>query len=446
MGSRPVLAVTAVVGVLALGTVAADASPGDGPAIGRGLAQQVKDDKKVRSIVELRPGHKVSKVASDMEQASESARVLESAASANFFVAEVDAATLAELRRDPRVKAVYADRLSVPFLERSTEVIGAGRAHAAGWTGRGATVAVLDMGIDNDHPFVAGRIVHQACFSTTDAATGAASLCPNGKDTQTGPGAAESRIARCLANGVNLCGHGTHVAGIAAGRRAPGAPADGVAPGAGIMAIQVFSRIDSAARCGAVGARPPCFVSYTSDQKLALEHVIRLARTYNVAAVNMSFGGGGPHQRHCDGDAEAGALKAQFDALVARGVAPVAAAGNGGRTGVAAPACLSGAVAVGATDNTDAIAGFSNRGPLVDLFAPGVSVTSSVPGGAYGPMSGTSMSAPHVAGSFAVLRQAFPGLDAAQALRRLRETGTPVGPDRTPRVDLGRAVSSASQR
>src|SRR5690606_19178525 len=108
--------------------------------------------------------------------------------------------------------------------------------------------------------------------------------------------------------------------------------------------------------------------------------------------------------------------------------------------------CLSGAVAVGATDNTDAIAGFSNRGPLVDLFAPGVSVTSSVPGGAYGPMSGTSMSAPHVAGSFAVLRQAFPGLDAAQALRRLRETGTPVGPDRTPRVDLGRAVSSASQR
>ncbi|MFG1945018.1 S8 family serine peptidase [Nonomuraea sp. NPDC048826] len=459
MGSRSALACA-----LALTTVVAAAPAGhagtpggvhggDGPTVGKGLASQIRSEEKVRSIVELRPGQPVSSVATDVERASAGARVLEASASAHFFVAEVDAATLAELRKDPRVKAVYADQLSVPFLAESTRVIGSDAANRAGWTGRGATVAVLDMGIDGDHPFLAGRIVDQACFSTTDASTGAVSLCPSGRDDQAGRGAADSRVARCLARGVNQCGHGSHVAGIAAGRFAPGAPGDGVAPGAGILPIQVFSRLDSATSCTRVGRQAPCFVSYTSDQKLALEYVTRMARTYNVASVNMSFGGGGPHETHCDADPESAALKSQFDALLDLGVAPVVAAGNGGAgNGVSAPACISSAVTVGATDNADEIAAFSNRGPLLDLFAPGVAITSSVPDDAYATMSGTSMSTPHVAGAFAVMKQAFPTLDAVQILQRLRATGRSIvySADArrlgTPRLAVGRATAPSAAR
>ncbi|TXK38603.1 S8 family serine peptidase [Nonomuraea sp. C10] len=454
MGSRSVLAcavaLTTIVGTAPAGNAGTPVS--DGPTVGNGLVEQIRSEKKVRSIVELRPGQPVGKVATDVERASAGAKVLESSASAGFLVAEVDAATLAELRRDPRVQAVYADRPSVPFLADSTRVIGSDRANAAGWTGRGATVAVLDLGIDGDHPFLAGRIVDQACFSTTDASTGSVSLCPSGEDSQTGPGAADSAIPRCMSRGVNQCGHGTHVAGIAAGRNAPGAPGNGVAPDAAVLPIQVFSRVDTATGCGGVGAQAPCFVTYTSDQKLALDYVTRVARTYNVASVNMSFGGSGPFQAHCDADPEASALKGQFDTLLNLGVAPVVAAGNGSaRDGVASPACISSAVTVGATDDADAVAVFSNRGALLDLFAPGVTIESSVPDDTYASMSGTSMSAPHVAGAFAVMKQAFPALDAAQILRRLQETGRSVvysASSRsvgTPRIDLGRATSAVTQ-
>jgi subtilisin family serine protease len=162
----------------------------------------------------------------------------------------------------------------------------------------------------------------------------------------------------------------------------------------------------------------------------------------------MSFGGGGPHRLHCDADPEAAALKDQFDALVGAGVAPVVAAGNAGwRDAVASPACISSAVAVGATNDNDQVVAFSNRGRLLDLLAPGLRVTSSVPGGTYQSLSGTSMSTPHVTGSFALMKQAFPNLSPAQVLQRLQATGTPIVysllPPRvsTVRVDVGAATT-----
>ncbi|WP_336205926.1 S8 family peptidase [Nonomuraea sp. LPB2021202275-12-8] len=416
------------------------------PAISPTLAAEIDARQKVRSIVELRPGHSVSAVAGDIEKASTTASVLEATESPNFLVAEIDSTTLAELRKDPRVKAVYQDTLSVAFLDDSTGVIASDDANASGWTGRGTTVAVLDTGIDRDHPFLSGRIVDEACFSTSDATSGAVSLCPNGQSSQTGPGAADAEIAPCMVSGGNQCSHGTHVAGIAAGRTVAGSPGNGVAPAAGILPIQVFSRIDSLLTCGGAA---PCFMSFTSDQKLALEYVARTARTHNVAAVNMSYGGGGPHREHCDGDPQAGALKDQFDGLLNAGVAPVAAAGNAGwRDAVASPACVSSAVAVGATNDRDQITAFSNRGKLLDLFAPGAEINSSVPDDTYGVLNGTSMSTPHVAGSFALMKQAYPHLNPVQILQRLQASGdrvvsNPFGPRvSTVRVDVGAATGS----
>ncbi|MFB4277338.1 MULTISPECIES: S8 family peptidase [unclassified Nonomuraea] len=428
----------------------ADTADTGDPVISPALVSEIQAKSRVRSIIQLKPGQSVQAVASDLEQASEGSRVLEAAQSEHFFVAEVDGRTLDKLKKDARVQAVYKDELSMPFLDASTALIRSDRANQAGWNGTGTTVAVLDTGIDRDHPFFAGRIADEACFSSSDASDGTVSLCPNSQPSQTGPGAADAETTQCVVNGTNACSHGSHVAGIAAGRMVAGAPASGVAPEARLLPIQVFSRVDNPLTCALGGTTAPCFLSYTSDQKLALEYVARVVRTHNVAAVNMSLGGGRPWEEACDADPTAAAVKPEFDTLVGLGVAPVVAAGNSAYpNAVSVPACISTAITVGATDDSDALAAFTNRGSLLDLFAPGVGISASIPDDAYGDKSGTSMSAPHVAGAFALMRQAYPEFTVAQSLQRLRDTGTPVQFDAsgtpmiTPRIDLERATTAA---
>ncbi|SEG94326.1 Subtilase family protein [Nonomuraea solani] len=442
------LAVTSAV-LSAAPALQADTTDTGDPIISPALVTEIAAKTRVRSIIQLKPGQNVQDVASDLEQASDGARVLEAAQSPHFFVAEVDGLTLDKLKKDARVQSVYKDELRMPFLDASTALIRSVQANQAGWTGAGTTVAVLDTGIDRDHPFFSGRIADEACFSSSDASDGSVSLCPNNQPSQTGAGAADAETAQCVVNTANACSHGSHVAGIAAGRMATGAPANGVAPAARILPIQVFSRIDNPLTCAIGGSRAPCFLSYTSDQKLALEYVSRVVRTFNVAAVNMSLGGGGPFVEACDADPSAAAVKPEFDTLASLGVAPVVAAGNNGfENGVSSPACISTAVTVGATDDSDALASFTNRGPLLDLFAPGVGINASVPDDGYGEKSGTSMSAPHVAGAFALMRQAYPDFTVAQSLQRLRDTGRPIQVDAggtptiTARIDMERATTA----
>lgn len=104
---------------------------------------------------------------------------------------------------------------------------------------------------------------------------------------------------------------------------------------------------------------------------------------------------------------------------------------------MSAPACVPSAIAVGSTTDDDQLSAFTNRGPLPDLLAPGTSIISSVPGGGCASESGTSMSAPHVAGSLAILRQAFPNESLANLESRLKKSGKTIrGPRRRrPRGD-----------
>ncbi len=341
--------------------------------------------------------------------------------------AEVTDAGLQALHADPQVLRVVEDRLSRPTLLQTVHIVGADAStlpSSGSTAGTGQVIAILDTGIASSHPFLKGKVIDEACFSTGESSLyRLRSLCPNGLDTQVTPGAA----ADCDAH-VAGCGHGTHVAGIAAGGpiAIAGQSMRGVAPGARIMSIQVYTRFEDAATCAPQPA--PCALSFASDQIRALEYVHRLSTKYRVAAVNMSLGSGAFSQS-CPEDPLADVVAK----LGARGIAVIASSGNDGLIGqVAAPACVPGVIPVGAVTKGNALAiDFSNASELVTLLAPGDQILSAVGSKDFAPKRGTSMAAPHVSAAWAILRQGWPAAKTSDIARLLQSGGTEVVDPRT---------------
>lgn len=354
-----------------------------------------------------------------------------------YIALEVDEDEFLGLLSAPEVDRVEEDVVLAPLLGQSVPLIGGdGSGTFAGHSGAGMTVAVLDTGVETSHAFFGGRVVSEACYSTTGASS--QSVCPGGVASSTNPGSG----ANCSAS-VTGCDHGTHVAGIAAGQ---GAGLYGVAKDASIVAIQVFSRFNSSSSCGSLVA--PCALSYTSDLMSGLQRVLALKDTYDIAAVNVSIGGG-VYAAQCD--AANSALKSVIDSLRAAGIATIIAAGNNGAsTGISAPACISTAVSVGSTTKADAVASYSNSVSFVQLLAPGSSIQASLPGGSYGFKSGTSMAAPHVAGAWAVARSKKPTATVDEILMAFKSTGVSVLDSRNgvrvPRIDVTAALSQLSSQ
>jgi len=341
-----------------------------------------------------------------------------------LMVMNVDKKTLEKLEASPLAAEIYEDELVHPLITDSVPLIGAPLAWSAGYTGAGQTIAILDTGVDKTHPFLTGKVVSEACYSTTSGgSTPTTSVCPGGVAETTAVGSG----IQCS---LSECYHGTHVAGIAAGK---GTSFSGVAKDANIISIQVFSKVDSTTFCGT--GFSPCLGAFTSDIIKGLQRVITLAPSYSISSVNLSLGGGAVTSA-CDADLR----KPSVDSLKALGIATVAAAGNGNSFGIGytnaltSPACITNVVSVGSTTVNshgsgllnDKISSFSNTASFLDLLAPGEVIQSSTPGGTFGLASGTSQATPHVSGAWAVLKQSQPNASVDQILNVLRSTGLQI--------------------
>lgn len=329
-----------------------------------------------------------------------------------LVAATVDAATYQDLLRSPEVVSVQRDRLRTISLAQSTVQIGAPAAWSQGFDGSGQSIAILDTGVDKNHPFFGGRVVREGCFATHGNVSGFNfdSPCPGNNDsTATGSG------VHCT---FPDCDHGTHVAGIAAGN---GASFDGVARAANVIAVQVFSGIFVPGDCP-----NRCPVAFDSDVIMGMEYVYTLRASHNVAAVNLSLGGG----RYADPtscDADNPGYRDAVALLTSGNVASVAASGNDGYLNLmSSPACVTGMISVGSVGTgagVDQISNFSNTSIGTSILAPGFAIDSSVPGNQFATLDGTSMAAPHVAGAIAVLREKQPGISPRNALKAMRRTG-----------------------
>lgn len=323
--------------------------------------------------------------------------------------------------------------------------------HDAGFLGQGATIAVLDDGVDKNHPFffryddngtaVGTRIIAEACFSSATAET--RSFCPEvaGVARNT-PLELSNDPDAALPCSDNDCYHGTHVAGIAAGGpsiRLNGDPVSvsgstftGVAPEADVVAIQVFH--EKIAEGGGSGG----IVAFSSDILAGLEWVYRHREVHNTQVVNMSLGFG-RFNDPATCDAGIPQMTSMINNLAAAGIPTVVASGNNGWSdSLSYPACISSAWAIGSTLGTeDRVSSFSNIHPtMLDLYAVGSSVASAFPANRYAILSGTSMAAPQVAGAVAVLKSAHPTTTPQQLLTVLKCTGPGVSLG-APNVALG---------
>lgn len=318
-----------------------------------------------------------------------------------------DAAALPALAGAPGVVLVEADRLLWPTLDRSGPAVGADVARRDyGLTGKGVGIAILDTGVDTMHPDWQDRVA-----ASYDAAS----------PLHTGVGVLGVTVpvdAPAVPDVTN--GHGTHVAGVAAGAAGQsGGRFLGVAPGALVLNIKVFD------------GRNQGSSSYALE---GIDWALANMRTHDLRVLQMSLGGA-----PTDGT---DALSRAIDRAAEKGLLTVASAGNDGpgEGTVGIPGVAKRALTVGAVDDRLALASFSSRGPTPDgrqkpdIVAPGVGIRSSVPvlaGQAqyYADKSGTSQAAPHAAGAAALLLEANASLQPADVKWILTATSRAVGPD-----------------
>lgn len=321
------------------------------------------------------------------------------------LAATIDAPTLPLLAVDPDIVAISPDELLHLSLVQTGALIGSSRVHSElNVTGAGVTVAVIDSGIDTDHPQLSNDVVYQHCYLQSG-------LCPGGGTTGT--------------SAEDDDGHGTHLSGIITSTFGGGPAPGGIAPDAKIEAFKVSSGANAI---------------QTSDVIASYNEII--ASHPEVKIINLSLGDNAAYPLNCDTN-DVGMTNA---VSIARslGVTTFAASGNGGwKVGVDFPACISKVIAVGAvfdanvgrstalncTDATsapDQVTCFSQSSTSLPLLAPGSVITSTWLNGAASSMAGTSSASAVAAGVAALVLQQDPLLTPDQLQARLTRTGVAI--------------------
>jgi len=222
--------------------------------------------------------------------------------------------------------------------------------------GEGIDVAIVDTGIDKDHPDLKDHIGGGVNYVSS-----------------------RGKIDSAAWDDDN--GHGTHCAGIV-GALNNSIGVIGVAPNVTLYAVKVLNKQGSGSYSNIIAGIEWCIASL-SDEDL----------TYDIDVISMSL----------SGTYNDPALMAECNKAQAAGIVLVAAAGNSASATSEYPAAYDSVISVGATDSSDDLAYFSNYGEKMDLVAPGVLVYSTYKGGTYKTLSGTSMACPHVAGTVALV-------------------------------------------
>ncbi|MBK9051029.1 MAG: S8 family serine peptidase [Chloroflexi bacterium] len=324
----------------------------------------------------------------------------------NAVIVEGNAAAIATLAARPDVASLSLDAAQ-QYLAEPTEVFTSTAPTGFTWgvkqvmaphawyglgvNGTGVVVAIMDTGVDWQHP----------------------ALAANYRGNQGGGINHIGHWYDPVENSpepIDPHNHGTHVAGTAVGQLGIG-----VAPGAQWIGVRMLNSYGQ---------------GFPSEIHLAFQWLLAPAGNPALApdVVNASWG---------SGDGLDTTYQADIQMLHAAGIIPVFAAGNSGPDSgsVGSPASLPDVLAVGASDSRDIVTWFSSRGPSPltneikpELVAPGGGILSSLPGGNYGVNSGTSMATPHVAGAAALLLSANPQLTRQQVRQLLRSTATPINP------------------
>jgi subtilisin family serine protease len=306
---------------------------------------------------------------------------------------------------------VWLDGRVSASLDASVPQVGAPEAWQAGHTGEGAVVAVLDSGIDTDHPDLAGTVVAAHDFTGSESGT-------------------DDRY-----------GHGTHVAGIITGSGAgSGGRYQGVAPDASLLNGKVLDDFGDGTESGIIAG-------------------MQWAVAQGADVVNLSLGNGFQSGGDDPMDRAVNTLTRESGTLF------VVAAGNIGPDArmLESPGTADEALTVGAADKQDELAEFSSRGPRwgdlalkPDITAPGVDIVAPLAGDSlfarflpivddgYVSLSGTSMATPHVAGAAAILAAQHPGWDAGELKPALMGSAEPrdgltVHEQGAGRLDVARA-------
>ena len=315
------------------------------------------------------------------------------------FAAKLTDQQVAALERLPLIASINPDQLVTLSTSQASPVYGLDRIDEYSLpmdgeysypdsAGAGVHVYILDTGINPDHQEFTGRVGAGRNF-INDGPIGIDSLLILTLDSiwsLLGYQADPDKWQDCH-------GHGTHVAGTAAGTTY------GVAKQATVHPVRVLG-------CGGTGS----FAAIIAGMEWVAENAQR------PTVVNMSIGGSSSE----DVDVATNAL---FDA----GILPVVSAGNSDADAcTSSPAAAVNAVTVGSTDSADNESSFSNHGSCVDIFAPGSDIESAAYSDNAGTttMSGTSMSSPHVAGAAALILSETPGLSPADVTNALISNAT----------------------